>query len=151
MELNISCHHPRCCVQKMSLSANCIERGPPISYSGLRTPNEFASVPVAWPKVGLVQWTSTLPHPVLIVPKLGWLNILKASARNCSLTRSLIGNSRRTAMSSCQAPKPRTKFRGTSPGPELTETKASGLNARPPGHGSVAPKSAAYTALQCAP
>ena len=44
--------------QNISFKANCIERGPPIWYSGLRTPSEFASVAVAcpkvlWPKFGL--------------------------------------------------------------------------------------------------
>jgi hypothetical protein len=71
-------------------------------------------------------------------PKFGWLNTLKASARNCRLTPSCKENCRRTAKLACVAPNPRTKLRGALPvSLPVVDLNAARFSARPPGYARI--------------
>src|SRR5262245_45524523 len=91
-------------------------------------PRLFASVWVERPNRGLVR-------RLLGLPKLGWLKMLKNSARKRRPTLSVNRNCRCKPKSNCEAPKPRSTLRPKLPCcPEGDAVKAALLTILPPGY-----------------
>src|SRR5262249_42762827 len=108
--------------------------GPPIWYSGLKpplappAPRKFARVCVERPNRGLGRLLVGLP-------KLGWLKMLKNSARKRRPARSVTRNIRCTPISACVALNPRSTLRPKLPCcPEGAAAKAALFKILPPGY-----------------
>src|SRR5579872_1271409 len=110
----------RCTDQKISFNANCSCRAEPESPMGDR-------VAVIWPKL--------FPAAVLTMrlgcAKFGWLKILKVSARNCALRRSVMRVSLYKATSRFSNPGPTRRFRPMLPKPAGTWKRQPGVAAAP--------------------